>query len=585
MSTWIFLRPLWLLLLPLVVITGWWMARLMRQPRTDWQKIVDPDLLQAQVTPPTRWPWLGLSLIITAFTLAVIALAGLSTHRAVTPFANTSDTRLIVMDISRSMYAQDIVPSRMVAAQRLAATLLDSSVEQSVGLMAYAGDAWMVVPITRDRQTVAALLDIVDPSLAPVQGSRPDRALSLALTLIQRSHAERAEIVLFTDGFAGEKVFAIAERVVNLGHQLTVIASGTRDGARIPLKQGGYLRNIAGETVVTRVSSESVQRLAAIGNRDALWLANAGAIADPSQVESFAKDDLDNSTSLDLATTQPRTDNPEGLVAHRDDGVWLLLPLLLLAAVAFRRGVLFCIPLLVFLQPLPAQAQDTDSGWWWRSDQRVAHAVKRQDFDQAFKLAPDGEWLGIVSYRRGDYESAAVFFGGSDTADSHYNRGNALVKLARFEQALEAYNIALRRDPHHADALYNRDLVLAYVDEQQSRDGQQAGSELVDAPSTDDRSEEESPVTQTQNSDDASASQSSESQAGTQQSTPSAELDSLSDQRRAPQYSEQPALSEQDLDVWLQQIPEDPGGWLRRRFYRTQQQRNRRAPVERSDAW
>jgi Ca-activated chloride channel family protein len=149
-----------------------------------------------------------------------------------------------------------------------------------------------------------------------------------------------------------------------------------------------------------------------------------------------------------------------------DQGYWLLLPLLLLAACAGRRGWLFCLPLLLCL-PQPSYAFDFED-LWLRPDQQGQHLLKQKRPAEAAEHFEDHQWQGVALYEAGDYSGAAQRFAEGNDARAHYNRGNALAKSGELEAAMDAYEQALERQPDLRPALTNKALVENLLKQKQT---------------------------------------------------------------------------------------------------------------------
>lgn len=570
-----FIRPQWLVTIPMIVAGAWYLRARLTTPN-DWPRVVDPTLLEALMTQGSNANRRGYYLVVAILIISAIAMAGPSFSKDAQPMHRSGSARIVLLDVSLSMNAQDIIPSRMIRARQIATRLLEQPTADQVGLIAYAGDAWLVAPLTHDSRTLTAMLPVVDTRVAPVQGSRPDRALTLAADVLARSSVRNAEIFVLNDGFRGTKAFDVAEGLARQGHRVSVMAIGTTAGARIPLRGGGFMRDFEGRQVVARVDHRQLEALAAAGDGDF-----ASITDDDTSLAAWTT----RSQSADTQSASAAEKANAQLTTWHDDGPWLLLPVLVLAASMFRRSWLFVIPLAVGIAPPEAHADWIDL--WQRADQQTAEAMHRGDYEQALSTARNGAWLGAISYRRGQYESAAIFFAADDTADAHYNRGNALAKLERFEQALSAYDMALTHDPEHRDALFNRELILTLVDEQQRRersgsDGRsldeseggesrrpRSGNQFTDQPGT--------------NDDDSNDNESSPPDGAQGDDVDSAASD-IRPQAVTPEYTEIEQMNDVEIDVWLEQVPDDPGGWLKRRF-QMQQARYRRERSTLGDAW
>jgi Ca-activated chloride channel family protein len=298
--------------------------------------------------------------------------------------------------------------------------------------------------------------------------------------------------------------------------------------------------------------------------------------------------------------------------------------LLPLVALVFRRGWLLLLPL-VLLPLLPATAEATT--WhdlWQRPDQQAAQALHNGDAKQAQQLARNPAWRGVAAYRAGDYASATQSLQHAPGSDPAYNLGNALVKQGQYQQAIAAYDHALKLDPANADAKANRQAVEDWLHQQQKKqqdqqkDKQQQQGKNGDKgqPSSgtqgkDDKAAQDGqPKTQDQQGNDRSGKDQSGDQpkpltpqqqaeqkaqaeqaqkalkqqmdqalAGQpkdQQATPTHQLGSIS--KDDPQ-SKLPA----DLRQALERVPDDPGALLRRKFELEYLQRHGGAPSESED--
>jgi Ca-activated chloride channel family protein len=218
------------------------------------------------------------------------------------------------------------------------------------------------------------------------------------------------------------------------------------------LPEGGFLHDPQGDMVLAARDDASLDALARAGGGIHLTMrADHG--------------DIDALHAQLRSGTASRADGQRG-AQWQDRGPWLLLPLLLVVATAFRRGwimlvLLACLPLL----PRTAQA-GTWQNLWQRPDQQAAQALRDGHPRQAHQLARDPAWRGVAAYRAGDYAGAADALQHAPGSDAAYNRGNALARARQYRQAIEAYDEALKLDPANADAKANRQAVEDWLKRQ-----------------------------------------------------------------------------------------------------------------------
>lgn len=572
-----FIRPLWLYLLPLAALLPWWWQR-GRRPAGDWARVCDPHLLrwlsveqggESARAARRAGPWLaGLALLIT-----FVALAGPSWQKLPDTAWSARDARVIALDLSRSMLAEDLRPNRLTRARYRLADLLESTEEGQVGLVSYAGDAFVVSPLTNDMNTIANLLPALQPDIIPVAGSRADRALELAAALLGRSGFSRGEILLVTDA-ADSRDAARARELRDAGIRTSVLAVGTADGAPIP-SGSGFVNDRAGNVVIARLDGASLRAVAEAGGGRYTELGTA-AVAETPWLEQRGSEFTQRDDALGER--------------WKDAGPWLVLLLLPLAVIGFRRGLFFVLPLLLLNGLLlPGEAA---AGWWedlWqRKDQQAWHALNREDAPRAAALAEDPELAGEAWYRSGEYGNAREAWTRSSSADAHYNRGNALARLGEYDAALAAYDAALGLQPGMPDALHNREVVERLKQEQERREQEQQGDQGQDGEgeSSGEQQSGENPE-QSAGQQGDEAQQQDGQQDGEQQGEPQEGSEQQEgDQQGEPQSDYAEAWSEEDaqaMEQWLRRIPDDPGGLLRRKFRNQHVQRG--APEDESEAW
>ena len=261
------------------------------------------------------------------WTLAVVALAGPAWTRLQSPAFRGQSAWVLVLDLSPSMAATDVEPSRVTRARYVAADLLSEAHDSRVGLVVFAGETHTVAPLTSDVATVRMLLKPLSPRLMPESGDNLAPALEEAGRLLQAGAAQHGKIIVLSDGFADPaESLRVAQNLRQQGTTIQVIGVGTATGAPEPTGQGGFARDSSGRTEVTRLQSDELQRLASSGG---------GGYFTVGEVPQLVRY-LDSGQSREMDTN---TDTAQAqLSSWRNEGVWLLPPLLLLAALLARRG-------------------------------------------------------------------------------------------------------------------------------------------------------------------------------------------------------------------------------------------------------
>lgn len=578
-----FIRPDWLwalLLLPAALLGGWYR----RRRGGDWRRAVDAHLLPHLLVGGGRrgiGRWLAL---LAGLLLAVLALAGPSWRQLEQPLWESKTPLVVVLDMSSRITAPDLPPSRLLQARAKLATLLRERRGGGVALVAYADEPFTVAPLTDDAGNVALFLDALAPDIMPVDGQRADKALEWAGDLLHQASARDGVILLLSD-HADAAASAQAMRLRAAGYRVSALGLGTPVGAAYRDREG-------------RIGQARLDE----GTLRALAVAGGGRYARLSATDA----DLHA-----LGVLQPQAadgDRPGRGVDRiwQDEGYWLLPPLLLVALLAFRRRrqALAAVVLCLWL-PLAVPAHAAESGGWWqRADQRDHQRLAE----------------GVEAYRKGDFAGAQRRFEGIDNEQGWYNLGNALARQGRYDEAIDAYDRALKQRPDMADAKANR----AAVDAARKRrppPGQQGGGQQnkpdaqqrKDSPgeqpqgkpqggSQQDRSQQGQPPSQDrqqntppqqgkgQPSPDAQHKAPEAEDAQGQQQADQAQRDRMAEAMRRQQQADgddpgkraaQAAMSPQErerrqaVEAWMQRVPDEPGDLLKAKFQLEYERRRR----------
>ncbi|NNH47657.1 tetratricopeptide repeat protein [Stenotrophomonas maltophilia] len=426
-----FLRPEWLwALLALPVILA---LALYRQRRSDvWRTAVDahllPHLLAAGKRRRARLPWA----VLLGWTLASLAMAGPSWRQQAQPMFQASAPLLVVLDLSSRITATDLPPSRLLQARAKVGELLRARQGGQVGLVVYAEDAYTVAPLTDDGSNVALYLDALSPDVMPRDGQRADRGIDWATRLMRQIGALRGQILLVSDQADDEAALAAAQ-ARSLGLQVSVLGLGTPAGAAY--------RDGSGQIRQAALDEGSLRAVATAGGGRYARIA-----ADDSDLHALGVLDAREGTAAQ---------RPGEGKHRRDEGFWLVPPVMLLALLAFRRRAVLAAVLAVGLLPWmgnvqaqapPAAASQPVQGTLW----------KRADQLQHQRLAE-----GVQAYRSGDFANARKQFEGIDSDAGWYNLANTLARQGNYDEAITAYDRALALHPGMADAVANRAVVNA----------------------------------------------------------------------------------------------------------------------------
>ncbi len=596
------IRPWWLVALPIGIFLAWWLWQ-RSFGASNWQAVCDQQLLpHLLVQLGGARSGLPLTLLVIAWVLAVLALAGPSWERQVQPVFSNIQGRVIVLDVSRSMDAVDLKPSRLALARFKTADILRQPFDGQYALVVFAGDAFTVSPLTDDADTLLNLLPALDTNVVPVQGSRADLGLKMAGTLLQQTGIQHGEVILITDG-VDEQTKASAAQLLSQTYRVNVLGVGSDTGGPIPMAKGGFFKDDAGNIVLAGLDRAALQQVAEAGGGEYVGLSS-----NDDDIKTLLARKITDSFDLQVKQTELTSE------LWVDRGPWLVLLLLPLAAVAFRRGWLMVLPLVVFsLPPSPAHAFAWDE-LWLRPDQRAARAFKQGDMETAANIEQQAGWQGSAHYRSENFPAAEQAFSKNDSADNHYNRGNALAKQGKLQEALEAYQTALNLNPDMEDASHNYEIIKRALENQppqeqnQQSDNSESGrtdeKSSTNEDSQDSMSEQEAseesqtrPSSMSEQQRDKQAQDEGEFQASPQdnrsdetapQSDQQEDLeeqaaqqgDGEAEQQLAQMETEDDTNTESDqaLEQWLRRIPDDPGGLLRRKFKLQYQRRDHDVP-------
>jgi Ca-activated chloride channel family protein len=558
---------------------------------------------------------LPIVLIMLATSLSIFALAGPVWEKLPQPVFREESALVIALDLSQSMHASDIKPSRLERARLKLLDLIKARKGGQTALIVYAATAFTVTPLTDDDNTIANLVPSLEPELMPAQGSNISSALELATELLQQSGITHGDVLVITDGMP-KSASGTIDALTASGHRLSIMGIGTLEGGPVPLS-GGFLTDTSGAIVIPRLEPAQLQKAA---------LQGSGIFV------SMQADDSDIEKLADLFASKRIKTQTEGTELEADiwqeEGHWLLLLVLPLVALWPRRGWLLCLALTTLPVPQPAYALDAKQPWlvdtenlWLSPDQKAMKAFNAGNAEQAAELFKDNDWKAAAHYRAGNYEKSNELLATPESSTGYYNKGNVLAKLGNYEDAIKAYDDALNMDPDNEDARFNRELVKKAMeqqqqqqnsqqqdssqDQQQQQDSQQQQSQdqsqqQQDDQSSDQQQQDDQSAEEQQNAeekqdrltdvneqkddeskDEQEQEQSDAQQAEEQQDTEEQQLQAQQQDEAVEKEDAETVESEQAIEQWLRRIPDDPGGLMRRKFiYQYRQMPNQAESTE-----
>ncbi|MDQ7048821.1 MAG: VWA domain-containing protein [Enterobacterales bacterium] len=574
------LRPEWLwLLIPLILLII--SVHHFNQQKSSWQKVVSPHLLafliQSKHKESKQNSFWMLGLIAS---LIIVSISGPSFRQKPVPVFKSESARVILLDLSLSMEVADIKPSRVIRAKHKIMDILEQNKEGSIALLVYAGDAFIISPLTTDANTIATMIPMLSTGIMPVLGSRPDLAINKAIELLNNAHQADGQIIWLTDGIDQEYIDPVVEAIDKNKAVLSILAIGTEQGAPIPLPdKSGFLKDNAGNIILPKLNSENLKQIAHQTN---------GQYTELTQNQQ----DVDLIMQLmQLKKNQDSNVSEDKMNRWIDDGYWLSWPIILTflfylfgSKQSLKKSrttnllALFLSSLMVASFYSPTSQANLWDDLWRTKNQQAQSAFSKKDYANAAKLFEDNQWKAASEYRKGDFSQATNHFAELKDTESTYNYANSLAKSQQFKKAIETYNKVLSQNPKHEDALFNKKLVEELLKQQQKQDQKQNEKDQEDQNKQSDQQKQSDKNTKDDQQQNEQQQQdnkqpSDKDKDKKDESKTEAQKEQEKQQAKLEEDKREQSEKDQALEHWLDKIPDDPGGLLRRKMIREYQQR------------
>ena len=480
--------PIYLYLLVLIPILALVRFVSYRNQRKRLRKFGDPQLLKELMPDVSRFrPSVKFWLLLGALALLIVMLARPQMGTKISHEKRVGIETIIAMDISNSMLAEDVVPSRLDRSKMMVENLVDHFSNDKIGLIVFAGDAFVQLPITSDYVSAKMFLSSIDPSMMATQGTDIARAIEMATHSFTQEEGIGKAIIVITDGenHEGGAVEA-AEAAKDLGMRVYVLGVGSANGAPIPITgTGDYMKDRTGNTVMSALNEDMCKQVAQAGGGAYIHVEN----------NSAAQQQLDN--ELDKLAKKETSTAVYSEFDEQFQAVGILAILLLILEICIldrrnpllKRVTLFgrkkAVAILLLMMAMSASAQ-TDRQYI-RQGNKLFRSGDYPNAEVAYRKAieknpknPQAVYnLGNALMAQKKDSAAVVQFESASKletnplrkAKAYHNMGVVCQSHKMYGEAIEAYKNALRLNPNDDETRYN--LVLCKHQQQKQQQNQQ----------------------------------------------------------------------------------------------------------------
>ena len=465
-----FYSPTYLYLLAVIPVMVLMMAWAEWRRRRNIKKLGDKQLINALMTDASaKRRWIKFLLMQMAIALVIIMVARPQMGVKVSHEKRNGIEALICLDISNSMLATDVAPSRLQKSKMLIENLVDHFTKDKIGLIVFAGDAYVQLPITSDYVSAKMFLQNIEPSLIQTQGTNIGEAIHLASNSFTQQENIGKAIIVITDGEDHEGgAMEAAKEASEQGYKVFILGIGNTSGAPIPVAGGGYLTDNTGNTVMTSLNEQMCKDIAAAGKGTYIHVDNTSTAQESlnNELSKMQKGDMESVVYSEFEEVYQWF----GLVAV----ILLILEVIISETVNpfFKRFSLYkkrnaATVALILLCALSANAQNSDRHYI-RQGNRTFHQNVQESpgkaevqYRKALTANPSNTQamynLGCALLAQNKDSLAMEMFQASAKAEtskqrramSYHNMGVIMQKQQQYGPAIEMYKEALRLTPHY----------------------------------------------------------------------------------------------------------------------------------------
>jgi tetratricopeptide (TPR) repeat protein len=441
-------------------------------------------------------------LVLLAFIIIVLGAANLQKPGSTENVQRKGVDVMLVLDVSKSMLARDIKPSRLEKAKQFLLRLTDQLENDRIGLILFAGRAYLQMPLTSDHGAARMYIEDASPDAVPTQGTVFGEALSMANMAFNNKEKKYKSIVLVSDGEDHDPEAAkVVKKLAEDGVMINTVGIGSPDGSPIEDPTTGELKKDAeGHTVISKLNEAELQSLATATNGEYIRLDNVddALITVTQQLDNAEKKAMTDAEFIDYKNyfqwflaaafvllltefflSERRRKKKVGKIAPSADKI--------VASAGNAAAPAAVLLLIALTATLSSSAQNGNnlirSGNRYYKKKQLDQSL--QQYQAAVKKAPDNPAanynLGNAQFRKNDYDAAAKSYDASVSHSSgdkemqekgQYNKGVAMAKQKKLQESIDAWKSALKLDASDSDARENLEKALMQLKQQQQQQQQ-----------------------------------------------------------------------------------------------------------------